>query len=229
MAFHVGDNPEMVLKNRLLISRVLGISPDSFTGVQQVHGDKVKIITEELKGAGPVNCDSAVSIADAMVTNVPDVCLMVLQADCVPVLLFDPQKKVIGAAHAGWKGTFQMVAQKAAREMQEKFGCLTQDIMAGIGPSIGPCCYEVGPEVIAQAKNIFREKKGYIGKETPEGKGYFNLWEANKIQLIQMGIPVRNIEVAGTCTSCYHNLFFSARRQGRKTGRFGAGIMLKNL
>jgi hypothetical protein len=229
LGFHVGDNPEMVLKNRLLLSRVLGISPGSFTTVQQVHGHNVKIITEELKGSGAVNHDPAISEADAMVTNVPDACLLVLQADCVPVLLFDPQKRVIGAAHAGWKGTIRLVAQRVVSEMQEKFGCLPQNIVVGIGPAIGPCCFEVGPEVIAQAKSIFREKRGFISKETLDGKGYFNLWEANKMQLIQMGIPVGNIEVAGTCTSCRHNIFFSARRQGRKTGRFGAGIMLKNL
>jgi len=229
LGFHVGDNPEMVFKNRMLLSRALEITLGSFTTVQQVHACNVKVITEELRGAGAVNCDSAVSRADAMVTNVPDICLMVLQADCVPVLLFDPQERVIGTAHAGWKGTVQLVVQKVVIEMQEKFGCLPRNITAGIGPSIGPCCYEVGPEVIAQAKGIFQENRSYISKETPEGKGYFNLWEANKAQLIQMGLPEKNIEVAGICTYCNHHLFFSARRQEGKTGRFGAGIMLKNL
>lgn len=177
LGFHVGDNPEVVFKNRTQLALILGISLGNFTTAKQVHGSNVKIITEDLRGRGAVNYDTAISATDAMVTDVPNICLMVLQADCVPILFFDPKKGVIGIAHAGWKGTIRLVAQNIVGTFQERFGCLPQDIVVGIGPSIGPCCYEVGPEVIAQAEKIFHNKRDYINNETLDGKGYFNLWE----------------------------------------------------
>lgn len=115
------------------------------------------------------------------------------------------------------------------RSLLEGFGSSPRDIIVGIGPSIGPCCYEVGPEVVAQVEKVLNNKKGPINNESPDGKGYFDLWEANKKQLVQMGIPEGNIEFAGICTYCNHNLFFSRRYQKGETGRFGAGIMIKRV
>lgn len=229
LGFHVGDNPETVLKNRERIALESGIPFSSFTVARQIHGCNVKIITEDLRGRGAYNYETAINSTDAMVTSTPNICLMVLQADCVPVLFFDVKKKVIGVAHAGWRGTVHMVAQNTVKVLQEKFNCSPQDILVGIGPSIGPCCYEIGPETIVQIEKAFHNEKGYINNKTPDGKGYFNLWKANKTQLVQMGIPERNIEVAQICTRCNHTIFFSYRYQNTETGRFGAGIMLKSL
>ena len=163
---------------------------------------------------------------DAMVTDVPRLCLMVLMADCVPILFFDPRKRVVGAVHAGWRGTVKLATQKTAETLKAKFDCNPTNLLVGIGPSIGPCHYEVGPEVISQVEDTFGSTDGYINDETPDGKGYFNLWEANKRQIIEAGIPPQNIEVAQICTYCNAHLFFSERHQGGRTGRFGAGIML---
>ncbi len=227
LGFHVGDNPEMVLKNRERLAAAMKIPLDNFTTARQVHDSNVAVITEELKGRGAFNFDTAISATDAMVTATPNICLMVLQADCVPLLFFDLKKKVIGVAHAGWKGTVLMVAQNMVKVLKEKFHCSADDILVGIGPSIGPCCYEIGPEVIIQIAKAFNNKRECI-TETADGKSYFNLWEANKMQLVQSGIPEKNIEIAKICTYCDHTVFFSYRYQQRETGRFGAGIMLTN-
>lgn len=229
LGFHVGDSPEIVLDNRKRLASALGIPLGNFTIAQQVHGCNVGIIGEELRSSGAFHYDTAIVATDAMITNTPNICLMVLQADCVPILFFDVKKKVIGVAHAGWKGTVRMVAQDTIKVLQKKFHCLPHDILVGIGPSIGPCCYEIGTEIIVQIEKAFPHEKGYICNKTPHGKGCFNLWEANKTQLLQIGIPERNIEVAQICTRCNHTIFFSYRCQNTETGRFGAGVMLKSL
>jgi len=225
LGFHVGDNPETVLKNREQIAMAMGIPLKCFTLSRQVHGHNVAVITDDLRGSGADSFNTAIDATDAMVTDIANICLVVLQADCVPLLFFDLKKKVIGAAHAGWKGTVQMVAQNTVKTLKEKFNSSPDNIIVGIGPSIGPCCYEVGPEVVFPADTVFSDTRGYI-KETDDGKRYFNLWEANKIQLVLSGIPEENIKTSGICTYCNHTLFFSHRYQRTETGRFGAGIML---
>ena len=226
LGFHVGDTPETVLKNRERLAANIGIPLSDFTIAKQVHSGTVTIATDEMRGYGAADLDKAVEATDAMITDVPRLCLAVLAADCVLVLFFDPQKKVIAAVHAGWRGTVKLAAQKTAETLKQEFNCKPTELLVGIGPSIGPCHYEVGPEVIAQVEDTFGSTDGYINDETPDGKGYFNLWEANKRQIIEAGIPAQNIEVAQICTYCNAHLFFSERHQEGRTGRFGAGIML---
>src|SRR5574340_380242 len=134
LGFHVGDDPEIVLKNREQLASELGIPLNNFTTAKQIHSCNVEIITEELRGCGASNYDTAISAIDAMVTSIPNICLMVLQADCVPILFFEMKKKVIGVAHAGWKGTVRMVAKNTVKVLKEKFNCSVHDILVGIGP-----------------------------------------------------------------------------------------------
>lgn len=223
LGFHVGDNPDTVLKNRQRLATALGIPLDNFTTVRQVHGGNVITVK---KPGGALHYDMAIAETDAMITNVPNICLMVLQADCVPMLFFDAEKKAIGAGHAGWKGTLGKIAQNIVLALQERFGCLPKDIYVGIGPSIGPCCYEVGAEIISKIMCNRSAYEGYMRAILSEHKGFFDLWEANKRQLMQMGVPEKNIEVARVCTRCNHDRFFSYRYQQKETGRFGAGIIL---
>jgi YfiH family protein len=227
LGFHVGDNQQTVIKNRRRLACALGIPSSCFTFAKQIHKGGVKIITEKLRGAGSVEQGKTIDGADALVSNVPNICLVVLIADCVPVLFYDPVKNVAGVAHAGWRGTLRQIVKNTIGVFQEGFGSLSRDIIVGIGPSIGPCCYEVGQEVIAQVEEAFPSKEIYIDRVTKEGKGFFDLWEANKAQLIGAGIPERNIEVAKICTHCSHDSFFSHRFQKGRTGRFGAGIMIQ--
>jgi YfiH family protein len=152
---------------------------------------------------------------------------MILLADCVPLLFYDPSKEVIGVAHAGWKGTIRLIAQATIRALEDHFGCSTQNIVVGIGPSVGPCCYQVGQEVVSQVEQVFETKQHSVINRSADGKGYLDLWEANLKQLLDAGVPEENIEIARTCTCHHHNVFFSYRYERGKTGRFGAGIFIR--
>ncbi|MBW2333001.1 MAG: peptidoglycan editing factor PgeF [Deltaproteobacteria bacterium] len=226
LGLHVGDDPDNVLKNRKRLAATIGIPLRHFTIGEQIHSGNVTIISEELRGKGSTNHKEAINATDAMVTNAADICLVVLVADCVPILFFDPIKRAIGVAHAGWKGTLQFIAQKTVRAMEKAFGSSPQDIIVGAGPSIGPCCYKVGEDVISQVETIFHTRKECILNESKSGEGYFDLWKANLTQLLQAGIKRKNIEMARMCTCHKPDVFFSYRHQKGETGRFCAGITL---
>ena len=218
LSFNVSDDPKHVASNRKLLSSALRFKVESLTTAKQVHGNKVAIVEREMRGKGANDHGSALDEIDAMVTDIPDILLMIQVADCVPLLLYDPKQKVIAAAHAGWRGTVLEIARNTVNSMVKRFKSDPAYIYVGIGPSIGPCCYEVGHEVIREAsKDLIK---------TRNGKNYFDLWEANKSQLIEAGIPASNIEISRICTHCNSDTFFSSRAGGGVTGRFGAGIML---
>ena len=227
LSFNVGDAPENVRRNRERLVEAMGIPLNSLTTAKQIHDDCVKVVSAELRGKGSVDYDEAINGTDAMVTNVPNTCLMVLLADCVPLLLYDPSKEVIGVVHAGWKGTLRFIAQATIRTLQGHFGCSTRDILIGIGPSVGPCCYQVGEEVVSQVEQVFGTSQHIVRNRSADGKGYLDLWEANLRQILDAGIPEKNIEIAGTCTCHHPDVFFSYRYERGKTGRFGAGIFIR--
>jgi len=228
LGFHVGDDPQAVVENRKQIANSMGIPLSNFITSKQVHGDHIEIISENSRGCGSSDYETAIVATDAMITSVQNICLMVLVADCVPVLFFDVRKKIIGAVHAGWKGTVLRISQKTVMLMKDKFGSSGNDILVGIGPSIGPCCYQVDIATIVKNNNDLKEKGEIVLHEKHDGKGYFDLWATNKLQLIKLGIPEKNIETANICTSCNNSVFYSYRKENGKTGRFGVGIMLNN-
>lgn len=224
LGLHVNDDPSSVVRNRSRLAAEMEIAPFYFTFAKQVHGNKIAIISKQMRGSGSTDYETAIEDTDAMITNAEDVCLMILVADCVPILFYDPVKRVIGAAHAGWKGTVQRIASRVVESMTKVYGSNPSDILAGIGPSIGPCCYQVGEEVVSQVES-------HLGKEfikrNPSGETFFDMWEANRAQLLASGIRYADIEVAEICTCCNVDKFYSYRFEGQ-TGRFGAGIMLRN-
>jgi YfiH family protein len=226
LGFHVGDDPDRVLRNRRALAKSMGIPLNRFTIAKQIHSGNVRIITDEMRGSGSMDQENAVESTDAMVTDRTGICLTILVADCVPMLFFDPVQRAIGVAHAGWKGTLQLIAQKTVMTMETAFGSRAENIMVGIGPSIGPCCYRVGSDVISRIENIFPTAQGLILHQSDDGAGYFDLWKANVDQLIALGIEIKNIELARICTQENTDLFFSYRHQHGDTGRFGAGITL---
>lgn len=226
LGFHVGDCPETALKNRERLASDIEIPLSDFTLAKQIHSGTVTIVTEGMRGCGAADLNTAVEATDAMVSAVPRLCLTVLMADCVPLLLFDSQKRVVAAVHAGWQGTVKLIARNTVEILKQEFSCDPVNLLVGIGPSIGPCHYQIGPEVISQVKVMYGDTDSYISRESSDGKGYFDLWEANKQQIMEAGIPSQNIEVARICTFCNAHMFFSARHQKGSTGRFGAGIML---
>lgn len=194
--------------------------PDQFVFPRQTHSDHVVVVRE-------VDHLPAIPDTDALVTNQPGIFICVQTADCVPVLLFDPEKKVVAAIHAGWKGTIAKIAGKTVEKMVEEFGCDPADIVAGIGPSIHIHNYEVGPEVVAAVESQFSSPAELLKPSLNNGHAYFDLWEANRAILAESGVLEENIEVMGLCSYEHADLFYSARREGTQTGRMVTGIMLK--
>ncbi|MGE5394109.1 MAG: peptidoglycan editing factor PgeF [Candidatus Saccharibacteria bacterium] len=186
---------------------------------RQTHSDHVAIVTSE-------NRQPAIADTDALITNEPGLYICVQTADCVPILLFDPNKKVVAAIHAGWRGTVARIAALTIQKMTAAFGCNPQDIRAGIGPSIHMHAYEVGPEVIQAVRDNFNNTGALLKPSLNEGKAFLDLWEANKIILMEAGLGEENIEVMGLCSFEHHDLFYSARRDGIDTGRMVSGIRL---
>jgi len=222
ISYSVGDDPQNVAKNRKRLAEELDVTVDKLIYPEQVHGDNIRVIQKHEE------VEEAIKETDGLITQVPNIYISIQLADCVPLLFFDPENKVIGVAHAGWKGTVKQIAIKMIEKFKNEFQSNPENILAGIGPSIGPENYEVGSDVIKEVKKQFWNDSSYVLHEKEGGKAHFNLWKANRIQMQQMGVPPKNIEDSHQCTYRDNEFFFSARRIGVNCGRFGAGIMLKN-
>ena len=213
----VGDDEARVRENRTRSFAAVGRSLESAFDVWQVHSaDAVLAIAPRLPGEPHQK-------ADIMFTDRPGVTLYMRFADCVPVILYDPRKAVVGIAHAGWLGTVRGTSRAAVQTMIQTYGSDPADILAGIGPSIGPDHYDVGPEVVAQIQQTFGGEDVRL-IDSRAGRTYLDLWAANKIQLARAG--VEHVEVAGLCTACHLDDWYSHRAEKGKTGRFGALIAL---
>ena len=151
---------------------------------------------------------------------------MLCFADCVPVLLYDPVHHAAGVVHAGWKGTVARIAAQTIVRMGEEFGTAASDVLAGIGPSIGADCYTVGAEVAEQFRAAFPDHAEQIIQER-DGAIHLDLWAANRVQMVEAGVLVQNIDQADICTSCDRNFFYSYRADGGRTGRLAAVMELR--
>jgi YfiH family protein len=204
---------------RTKLAAALGIAEASLVPTRQIHRDEIVRVPGPLYG-----CWSGQHGADGLITDVPGLFLMGYFADCVPVLAYDPVLRAVGLVHAGWRGALLRIAERLVAEMAGAFGTRPGDLCVGIGPAIGPCCYEVGEEVIAGVEHL-PEPEGLLRPGRP-GHAYLDLWEANRRALLRAGVPPEQIEVAGLCTACQVDRFFSYRREGRLNGLFGAVIGL---
>lgn len=222
LGFNSGDKPENVTVNRNILCKTLNIGSDQIIFPKQIHSAVVSLFTQEYIDTDEQGKKRFLSDSDAVITNLPGICLAVKTADCVPVLLFDKKYKVIAAVHAGWRGTLKGIAMKTVKSMISAFNTDPANIFAGIGPSISLRVYEVGQEVWSQFDKRYLEPD----QKNPNNKYFLNLWKANHDQLTQAGISPDHIELAGLCTYSNPETFFSARRDGPKTGRIATGIML---
>jgi purine-nucleoside/S-methyl-5'-thioadenosine phosphorylase / adenosine deaminase len=224
------DSRENVEENKRRFQSVLGASDLALVSLHQIHSDVVRSFTS----APPNHCKG-----DASATNRPGLVLGVRTADCAPVLVVDPKKRVVAAIHAGWRGTLQRIVTKTIGQMQMEFGCRPQDLLAAIGPTIGPCCYEVDTEVavafaakFGNAAEFFDELRTGDepnplqwlnmmppGHQPPPNKVLLDLPKANRLQLLEAGLRERNIFVSDLCTACRRDLLFSYRREGARSGR----------
>lgn len=212
------------ISNRLKVCSALSLDFEKMTFQNQVHSDTISVVDSNNAGAGNRIKAHSIPHSDALITDTKGVTLFAQAADCVPIVLFDTEKKVAAAIHAGWRGTVKKIAQKAAKKMISDYGCKPDNIIAGIGPSIGHCCYEVGDEVVDAVTSNF---PNFTNLLIPYNKRYhLDLWRTNEEQLKEVGIPAQNIEVANLCTKCNPHIFFSSRYDNGKTGRFGIGITI---
>ncbi len=213
-----GDSRENVVENRRRIFQVFDRSVDSIFDVWQIHSDKVKFTNIPRKSG------TKHEQADAILTDSKDVSLFMQFADCVPILIYDPKNNVIGITHAGWQGTVKRIVQNAVKFLIDTFSSNPEEIFAGIGPSIGPDHYEVGKNVRNEVDDKLSDIRTKV-LSTKNGRMYFDLWKSNELLLRQSG--VKNIEVAGICTACNLDEWYSYRIEGQKSGRFGVFMSLK--
>lgn len=213
----VGDNLERVRKNRNLSLQALGRSPESVFEVWQVHS------ADAVCASAPRPESESLRQADIILTDKHDVTLFMRFADCVPILFHDPRKGVIGVAHAGWMGTLRDVVSSTVNTMKTQYNSNPADIIAALGPSIGPDHYEIGADVILQVMQKFGDDSEQVLRSN-NGKIHFDLWKTNEILLERAGVG--KIETAEICTACHTDDWFSHRAEKGRTGRFGALISL---
>jgi len=225
MALHVGDDPVAVLENRRRFCSELGIDLDDLVCAEQVHGNRIAKVTESDRGKGARNAEHALRGVDGLLTDVPGLPLAVFTADCAPVFLYEPTKRIVGLAHAGWRGTVSRIAEALVGALEEQFGADASSCRVAFGPSAGPCCYEVGEDVVT----AFRDNGHPVEKIFSHGereKLHLNLWEANALQLERSGVPRQNVSWTKQCSVCA-DAFFSCRRDGAVTGRTMSVVMVE--
>lgn len=216
------DSPHNVQGNRSLLTRAFDIKVEKLVMVNQCHGTDILVIDEpnqDFAHFQKLQCDG-------IITNQPGIMIAVGVADCLPLLLLDPQKKVAAALHAGWKGTAGNIAAKGIESLVKIFGSNKTDILASLGPCIKSCCYEVD-EPVRKAFTDGGLDWNNLAVEIGVGKWRLDLAAANRDQLTAAGIPEENIESAPQCVCCQHDWFFSYRRDAGETGRQAGFIALK--
>ncbi len=219
LSFSVGENRNTVLKNYEKFCSAAGFNRNSIVGSSQQHETNVKAVTKDdidvkgIKGKG-------FSSVDALVTNEKNVTIVTYHADCVPLYFLDPEKKAIGLAHAGWRGTAGLIAEKTAQKMVESFSCEKSDIICVIGPCICKCCYEVDKNVADEFLKLGLKNAKILKKKND--KYMLDLVEANREILINFGLSKDKIFSADVCTSCNYNFLFSHRATDGKRGTMAA-------
>ncbi|MGJ3238496.1 MAG: peptidoglycan editing factor PgeF [Anaerolineae bacterium] len=214
----VGDDVQAVRHNHQLMYRVLDVKGEQACTTWQVHGADVVIAN------GPIQGRKWVARADGVLTHQADVPLVMRYADCVPLLFYDPVQRVIGLAHAGWRGTVRGMGKNMIRAMQNSYGSHPADIRVVIGPSISSEHFQVGEEVVEAFASYFGTLDGLMRRDPKDGTAYIDLWEANRRDLVSA--EVEQIEITGICTYQRTDEFFSHRAENGHTGRFGVVMQL---
>ena len=216
-----GDSRERVQENRRRLALAIGMDNRRVTYGQQVHGTGIAVVDENDAGQMQTGCDG-------LITGTVGLPLMLVFADCTPLLIYDRIRHVLGLCHAGWRGTVNGAAGATLWAMQAAFNTDPADVLACIGPSIGPESYEVGDEVLAMASAKLSNAEALFVYPNGEGTNpHFNLWAANRQQFIDAGVPEEQIEVAGIDTAQNTDDFFSHRAERGKCGLFGLAAWLE--
>lgn len=218
LGFHVGDNLCDVISNREKVAKQIQFPLEYWVGAEQTHHNLIRKVTKNDRGIGAKNYEMSFQETDGFYTNEDGILLTLCFADCVPLFFIAPNKRMIGLAHAGWKGTVKEIAKQMI-ELWKMEGIEPEEIFVTIGPSICEKCYIVNKHIIEIVQKILDdvEKKPY--NLIQEDQYFLNLREVNRLLLIKAGVPDENILVTGYCTSCHEKEFFSHRRDHSKTGR----------
>lgn len=220
-----GDAPERVAENFRRFCAAVGADPGALVKNHQVHSSRVRRVTRADILSDPAA--PGMFEADGLVTDQPGVCLTIFSGDCIPVLLYDPVRQAVGAAHAGWRGTAGGVAARAAEEMIQAFGCSPGDILAAIGPGIGPCCFETHRDVPDGLRaGLGDDAASFLSPIPGTDKFHVDLKGANARWLERAGLRPDHIALCSACTACRLDLFWSHRVQGSARGSMAAVIQL---
>ena len=220
-----GDSPDNVRENFRRFCAAVGADASALAKNHQVHGDTVRPVTRD--DILPDPAQAGEFQADGLVTSQPGVCLTVFSGDCLPILLYDPSRRCIAAAHAGWRGTAAGIAARAAEAMVRDYGCEPENILAAIGPGIGPCCFETHADVPEGLRAGLGEEAGrFIRPLAAPGKFSVDLKGANAAWLERAGLRREHIAVCAACTACELDTFWSHRVQGTERGSMAAVIQL---
>ncbi len=224
LGLNVEDDAEAVIANRERAAAIIGKPLSQFTACRQVHGKEVAVVGGRQLGCGVYDLETALPGCDGLLTQEPGA-LFAFFADCVPIWLYDPVQKAGGVIHAGWRGTMAGIVPEAVRKLKRRFGSEPADLYAAVGPSIGPCCYQVGEDVVRAAEKLARTKglqaASFFPQQEP-GKWRADLPGFNRALLLSEGLKPERISSSGLCSSCHSSLFFSHRRDAGKTGRMAA-------
>lgn len=224
--FGRGDREENVRKNFRLFCAAAGFDPETLVASAQDHHTVVRRVDDSNCGTGIWKPRDLQSV-DGLITNVPEVTLVTYYADCVPLFFVDPVRRAIGLAHAGWRGTVAKIGEVMVKRMAEEFGSKPGDLFAAVGPSIGPCCFEVDAPVADEFYRLEELRPREFVTEKGGGKFMIDLWEANRRILNRSGIAEDRISVAQLCTKCNSDWLFSHRATGGKRGGLAAMMCLR--
>ncbi|AVM51653.1 hypothetical protein JN06_01095 [Bacteroides zoogleoformans] len=223
---YTGDNTACVRKNQEILCEGLPQRPEELIIPYQVYGIKSLVIDKSYRQATEKERYVMLQGIDALITRETGCCICISTADCIPILLYDPTHRVAAAIHAGWRGTVKRILHRNVETMRTLFHTDEKELIACIGPGISLSAFEVGDEVY----EAFRENgfpMDYISVWKPEThKHHIDLWAANRLQLLDLGVSSTQVETAGICTFSQQEDFFSARRLGTKSGRILSGIMI---
>lgn len=223
--FSLGDDKADVLKNYEIFCSAFGADARNCVLSQQTHTANLRVVTAEDKGKG-IFRERDYSDIDGLVTDEKGLVLVTQYADCTPLAFYDPVKGVVATSHGGWRGTVQEIAAKTVELMQSRFGCDPEDILCGIGPNIGSCCYEVDDPVINEINKLSYLELSACYTPKGDGKYMLDLREVNREILIHAGVKPENIDVADLCTCCHSDLFHSHRATKGKRGTLALMIAL---
>lgn len=216
LGFHVGDEPNRVRENRQAVARNLGYNPENLIAAQQTHSANVAVVAGEDRGRGALDWTSAVAKTDALMTQKSDTPLMILVADCAPLLLVDEVNHVLAVVHAGWRGATSRIASQTVLKMAQSFGTKAEDVRVGIGPCLCESCFEIGEEVVSAANEIAPQSV-LPGFEKP----HLDLRELLRADLRSVRVLDSQIETLPHCPRYTTQKFFSHRGENGTTGRFG--------